>query len=197
MNSKIKSLLKYWYVYVLVTAASVVGTLYYCDLINRPKNEETINLFVASYTSKTEPLYNYLKDRKPDYLREINITMTNPKSADFGYFMVNKGLNRADIFILPESYLFDDLLNEQFALLKEDVVGPYFDYTTDESNHGVLLHDVGDKDNDLIKFNDDRYEDERFYIFYRINSLHIKGLNEKAIVDTSFLFTKYLLDSYE
>ena len=194
---KNKHLWRYWYVYLLLIASSVIGTIYYCDFINRPKNEETINLFVASYTQKSEPLYDYFKEKAPDYLREINITLVNPKSADFGYFMVNKGLNKADIFILPESYLFDDLLNNQFVTLNEEVIDSYFTYTTDSSNHGVLLHDVGNNDNNLLQFKSEQYTDEKFYIFYRVNSLHIGDLNSKSKVDTALLFTKYLLESYE
>lgn len=194
---KNKHLWRYWYVYLLLIASSIIGTIYYCDFINRPKNEETINLFVASYTQKSEPLYDYLKEKAPDYLREINITLVNPKSADFGYFMVNKGLNKADIFILPESYLFDDLLNNQFVTLNEEVIDSYFTYTTDSSNHGVLLHDVGNNDNNLLQFKSEQYTDEKFYIFYRVNSLHIGDLNSKSKVDTALLFTKYLLESYE
>lgn len=197
MKNKIKRLLRYWYVYLLLIASSVIGTIYYCDFINKPRNEETINLFVASYTQKSEPLYEYLKEKSPKYLREINITMTNPKSADFGYFMVNKGLNKADIFILPESYLFDDLLNNQFATLNEEIINPYYTYSSDSSNHGVLLHNIGDKDNNLLQFKTEQYDDEKFYIFYRVNSLHIGNLNKKSKADTAFLFTKYLLESYE
>lgn len=194
---KNKHLWRYWYVYLLLIVSSVIGTIYYCDFINRPKNEETINLFVASYTQKSEPIYDYLKEKAPDYLREINITLVNPKSADFGYFMVNKGLNKADMFILPESYLFDDLLNNQFVTLNEEVINPYFTYTTDSSNHGVLLHDVGNNDNNLLQFKSEQYTDEKFYIFYRVNSLHIGDLYSKSKADTALLFTKYLLESYE
>lgn len=194
---KTKHLLRYWFVYLLLIVSSVIGTIYYCDFINRPKNEETINLFVTSYTQKSEPLYDYLKEKSPSYLREINITLVNPKSADFGYFMVNKGLNKADMFILPESYLFDELLDNQFATLNEEVINPYFTYTTDSSNHGILLHDVGDNDNNLLQFKSEQFTDEKFYIFYRVNSLHIGALNAKSKADTAFLFTKYLLESYE
>ena len=192
-----KHVLRYWYVYLILIAGTVIGTIYYCNFINRPRNEETINLFVASYTQKSEPLYDYLKEKSPEYLREINITMVNPKSADLGYFMVNKGLNKADMFILPESYLFDDLLNNQFAFLNEEVVSSYFTYTADSSNHGILLHDLNEKDNELLEFNNEKYEDEKFYIFYRVNSLHIGGLSSSSKVDTALLFTKYLLESYE
>lgn len=197
MKNKIKHLLRYWYIYLLLIVSSAIGTIYYCDFINRPKNEETINLFIASYTQKVEPIYDYLKEKSPSYLREINITLTNPKSADFGYFMVNKGLNKADIFVLPESYLFDDLLNNQFALLNEEVINTYISYIPDSSNHGVLLHNIGDNDNSLLQFKSEQYSDEKFYIFYRVNSLHIGALNPKSKVDTALLFTKYLLESYE
>ena len=197
MKSKMKHLLRFWYVYLFIIASSVVATIYYCNFINRPKNEETINLFIASYTSKSEPIYDFLKEKSPGFLREINITLTNPKSADFGYFIVNKGLNKADIFILPESYLFDDLLNNQFALLNEETTSSYFNYTADSSNHGVLLHDVGGEDNNLLQFRSEQYEDEKFYIFYRVNSLHIGALNPDSKADTALLFTKYLLNSYE
>ena len=175
--NKIKKVLRFWYIYVLAIIASILGSAYYCHFINQPRNEETITLFIASYSSSTDKLNNYLKDNSPSYLREINILMLNPKSSDFDYFMVNRGLNQADIFILPESYLFDSLIENQFASLNQDVLSNYFTYTAEDHNKGILIHNIGQADNDLMAFKSDKYEDEKYYLFFRINSLNICQLN--------------------
>ena len=191
--NKVKKALKFWYIYLLSIAIAVIGTIYYCDFINKPRNEATITLFVSSYSLNSEKLNNYLESKSPDYLREINIIMVNPKSTDLDYYMVNKGLNQADIFILPESYLFEELINNQFAELNNEVLSDYFVYETDTYNKGILIHDIGDSDNDLMTFNNDNYEDEKYYLFYRKNSLH-GGKLTSSNYDTSLVFTKALLE---
>lgn len=193
MNRTLKAILKFWYIYLILIAVSVVGTIYYCDFINMPRNEETISLFICNYSTNSESLFSFLKEKSPDYLREINITNVNPKSSDYGYYMVNKGLNKADIFLLPESRLDKDLLNKQFAELNSGVLSSYFTYETEDLNRGVLYHKKGDSDSTLINLINDKYEDENYYLFYRVNSKHIKGLNNSK-VDTALMFTKELLN---
>ena len=193
MNRTLKAILKFWYVYLLLIAVSVVGTIYYCDFINMPRNEETISLFICNYSSNNEALFSFLKEKSPDYLREINITSVNPHSSDFDYYMVNKGLNKADIFLLSESRMGKDLLTKQFAELKSDVLSSYFTYESEDLNRGVLYHKKGDSDSTLISIINDKYEDENYYLFYRVNSKHIKGLNDSKF-DTALSFTKELLN---
>ena len=60
MKNKIRKALRFWYIYLIVVVASVVGTFYYVDFINRPKNEETITLFVSSYSQNSDNLQKYL-----------------------------------------------------------------------------------------------------------------------------------------
>ena len=194
MKSAVKLILKRWYIYLVAIIVAVIGSVYYCNFINMPRNEETISLFISSYSSNNNELLSHLKEKSPSYLREINILSVSPKSPDFDYFIVNKGFNKADIFILHESFLFDELINKQFSPLKEDVLNNYFTYSSDSSLKGILIHKKDEEDHGLITFKNERYEDENYYLFYRINSLHIKGLNDKAKVDTALLFTKELLN---
>ena len=193
MKKIVKNILHFWYIYLLVIASVSIGVIYYCDFIDMPRKEETISLFISSYTNDSNKLHSFLKEKSPDYLREINITFVNPKAPEFEYLMVNKGLNKADMFILTESYIFDSLIEKQFSPLNKEVVESYFTYESDESGKGILVHKPGDQDNDLYTFNSETYKDERFYLFYRVNSLHIKGLND-AKVDTALRFTKELLN---
>ena len=193
MKNKIRKALRFWYIYLIVVVASVVGTFYYVDFINRPKNEETITLFVSSYSQNSDNLQKYLEEKAPSYIREINIIVANPKSTDLDYLMVNRGLNKADIFILPESYLFEDLINNQFVLLNEEILNSYFSYQSDSYNKGILIHDIGESDNSLMTFTNEKYDDERYYLFYRNNSIHAGGLNNSSY-DTSLIFTKALLE---
>lgn len=191
--NKLKKVLRFWYIYLISIAVAVIGTIYYCDFINKPRNEATITLFVSSYSQDSEKLNNYLESKAPNYLREINIVMVNPKSTDLDYYMVNKGLNQADIFILPESYLFEELIKNQFASLNNEVLNNYFVYETDSYNKGILIHDIGDIDNDLMTFNNEKYDDEKYYLFYRNNSIH-GGKLTNSNYDTSLVFTKALLE---
>ena len=128
MKSRIKSTLRFWYIYLIALAVAITGSIYYCDLINKPRNEETITLFVSTYSSKSDKLQSFLDSNSPFYLREINIIAVSPKSSDFDFFMVNRGLGSADIFILPESYVFENLALSQFIDLKQDVLNDYFEY---------------------------------------------------------------------
>lgn len=192
MPKTIRNIARYWYVYIVAIVAGVIGSIYYCEFINMPRKQETISLFVSSYSNDPTNLHKFLNEKKPDYLREINITMISPKSGDFDFFMVNKGLGKADIFILSESYLFEDLTNKQFANLNEEYLNTYFTYSTDESGKGILIHSAGSEDNDLMTFHNDKY-DENFYLFYRKNSLHIGELGKKKW-DTAIAFTKELLN---
>lgn len=193
MKRVIKNVLRFWYVYVLLAVTATLSTIYYCNFINRPKEEKTISLFVSSYTLDNNKLYDFLKEKSPSYLREINISYVNPKSADFEYQIVNKGLNKADIFILPKSYVFDSLVEKQFASLNQDVLNNYFTYETDEYGKGITIHKIGQPDNDLYTFVNNNYPDEEYYLYYRVNSVHIKGLTD-AKYDTALMFTKELLN---
>ena len=189
----IKNILRFWYAYVTLIAVATLSTIYYCNYINRPKQEKTISLFVSSYSLNSNKLYDFLKEKSPSYLREINISFVNPKSADFEYQIVNKGLNKADIFILPKSYIFDSLVEKQFASLNQDVLNNYFTYETDSYGKGIVIHKPGQEDNDLYTFRNSDYPDEDYYLYYRVNSIHIKGLNDSNY-DTALMFTKELLN---
>ena len=68
--------------------------------------------------------------------------------------------------------------------------------TSDQYNKGILIHDIGDADNDLITFTNENYEDEKYYLFYRMNSFHIGKLNNGSY-DTALQFTKLLLNYEE
>lgn len=193
MKKIFRNILHFWYVYVLLIAAASLGTIYYCDFINRPQEEKTISLFISSYSLNNNKLYDFLKEKSPSYLREINISFVNPKSADFEYQIVNKGLNKADIFILPQSYVFDNLVEKQFAPLNKDVLNSYFTYETDSYGKGIVMHKIGQNDNDLYTFVNNSYPDEEYYLYYRVNSIHIKGLTDTKC-DTALMFTKELLN---
>ncbi len=191
--NKIKKYLKHWYVYLISIAVAVVGSIYWCNFINRPKGRETITVFVATYDQNTSKLYNFLSANSPSYIREINITAISPKSPDFNYFLVNYGLGKADIFILHQSYVYEELATKQFASMKQEVLNEYFTYETETYNRGVLLHEKGEDNNDIIQYTSSKYEDENFYAFYRKNSDHIGKLN-KSSSDTALLYTKALLE---
>ena len=190
MNKILSKILKNWYIYLLTGAVTVIASCYYIDFANKPRNEETLYIFSATYTKNTIEFKNNLLERSPSYLREITIFNVYPDISNFSYYLANQGLNRADIFILPTSVLFDELLEKQFLKLDQNVLKQYFSATLDASEHGVLLHKKGSGNNGLLTFSTET-SDEDYYVFYRKNSLHAVDY------DTSFKLTKELLRDYE
>lgn len=188
-----KTVLKKWYLYVIAIGLSIFGCSYYVNFINMPRNEQTISLFISSYTSDTSKVKKYLESKSPSYLREIDITNIQPDSSNLEYFFVNKGLNRADIFILHESLLTKELLENQFAMLDNDYLSNYFSYESEATNHGIVVHKKDGEDHKLITFKKDGKDDQNFYLFFRINSLHIGKLNNSNY-DTAINLTKAILE---
>jgi len=193
MKKIIKTVFHRWYLYIIAIVVSSFVCSYYINFINMPRNEETISFFISSYTGDTNKINSYLKSKSPSYLREINITNVKPTASDFSYFFFYKGLNNADVFILHESFLTDEIITNQFATLDATYLSKFFVYTPDKTNHGILIHEKDGKDHGLLTFKSSQENDENFYIFYRINSLHIGKMNNSSFT-TAFTLTKALLE---
>ena len=190
MKQVLKKILKKWYVYVVGVILASVVSVYFVHFVSMPRNEATISIFLASNNETKKKVFDILDDVKPSYLREIDITNVEPNNTEFGYYFAQKGLNKADIFVLPESKLTDEMLSKQFATLDQEYLSTYFTYTSEQTNHGILLHE---KDKEDTLFNLKEELEENYYIFFRKNSIHCGNLNNSNF-DTSIIFTKALLN---
>ena len=188
-----KSIKKRWYVYISTIVVTSFAVSYYVDFANKPRNEETLTIFTSSFNINNSVFRNKLLENSPDYLREVLNFNVSPQDRSFSYYFQNQGLNVADIFILPETVLFDELLQKQFAVLDENYLNNFFTYETEPTNHGILVHKKGDTNNNLLQFTKDSFDDN-YYLFYRINSIHAGMLNNSSY-DTSIVLTKYILNN--
>lgn len=194
MNKILLALKKHWYVYLLAIIVATSLSIYWCNFVTRPVDEQTITLFIGSYSLDKEALSNKLNEVKPDYLKEINIVSVKTGSSDFGYYFVNNGLNKADIFVLPESYVTEDMMNKQFATLNSSYLTTYFEYESDSSNHGINIHKVGQEDKEIFTFTEEGKTDENYYLFFRTNSIHI-GEMSNSNFDTAIKFAKVIKEN--
>lgn len=190
MKQVLKRVLKKWYIYVVGVILASVVSVYFVHFVSMPRNEATISIFLTSNNETKKKVFDILDDVKPSYLKEIDITNVEANNTEFGYYFAQKGLNKADIFVLPESKLTDEMLSKQFATLDQEYLSTYFTYTSEQTNHGILLHE---KDKEDTLFNLKEELEENYYIFFRKNSIHCGMLNNSNF-DTSIIFTKALLN---
>ncbi len=187
--AKIKS---WWYLYLIALVALPLGTCYLTYLVNLPRNEETITLFIASCQSSTKGLYEELMKNRPDYLREINIRSYVYYEDTFSTYYSYFGRGDADIVILPESKIASASVTSYYKKWSEDMIDSSSAYYSVESGldvYGKLIHKKGE-DNSYISYKDDEH-DENYYLFYGKNSLHLGPLSNSKW-NTALLFAKIL-----
>ena len=87
---KIKAnVIKFWYLYLICLIIFPLLSSYAVELINKPRNEETISIFIGSCSSSSKELVDKLSQKKPSYLREINVRNYVYYGEDFSYFFVH------------------------------------------------------------------------------------------------------------
>ena len=172
---------KHIWVYVLFCLASVFLSIYVIDLINKPRNEETISILVASYDDKCETFKTEVDKRRPRYLREIQYNTYSLLDDSFENYYLNLAYGLSDIVILPESKVNDSKVLDYYAIFNDEIKTKYFNnkefYTLDDKDYGVLIHKKGTEDNNLLKYYLDEKSDENYYLFFYWKSKHIGSLN--------------------
>ena len=173
---------KHLWVYVLFCLASTLLSIYAVNLINKPRNEETISILVASYDDKCEEFKKEVNKRRPDYLREIQFNTYSLLDDSFENYYLNLAYGLSDIVILPESKVNNSKVQDYYAILNDEIKTKYFVdkefFSLEDKEYGVLIHKKGTEDNNLLKYNLDEQTDENYYLFFFWKSKHIGVLND-------------------
>lgn len=190
------NVIKNWYLYLIAIIASTLCMVLLTNFINKPRNEETISLFVASTSLKSGTLNQELSKNKPSYLREIDTHMAVYYDSDFDYLYTSLGKEVCDLIILPESKLFDNVITYYYCELDTEYVSSYIDspqyYISSEESkpYGIKIREKGDISNTIIDFSKETY-DEDYYAFFYKKSLHA-GKNNLTAWNTSMEFVKII-----
>lgn len=172
---------KHIWAYVLLCVACSLLSVYVVNLINKPRNEETISILVASYDDKCEEFRNEVTSRKPDYLREIQFNTYSLLNNNFENYYINLAYGLCDVVILPESKVHDSKVQYYYAIFTDEIKTQYFSnkefYSLDGKDYGVQIHKKGQEDNNLLKYYLDEQTDENYYLFFYWKSKHIGALN--------------------
>ncbi|MBQ7995755.1 MAG: hypothetical protein IJ247_06065 [Bacilli bacterium] len=191
MKRFVSSLARIWYVYVIVTVAGILLIDYAFNVINKPRNEETITLFVVSEGNDLKELKEKLEDNKPNYLREINIYGVRRESNEFSTYFDVYGKANSDVVILPESKIEEDVVFNHYSPFSFDYLNDYIDglstYRLEKNglDYGVKIHSKGE-DNGLIEYKSEGF-DEDYYAFFVNGSLHIGEMSDSEYT-TAFSF---------
>ena len=173
---------KHLWVYVLFCLASTLLSIYVVNLINKPRNEETISILVASYDDKCEEFKKEVNKRRPDYLREIQFNTYSLLDDSFENYYLNLAYGLSDIVILPESKVNNSKVQDYYAILSDEIKTKYFVdkefFSLEDKEYGVLIHKKGTEDNNLLKYKLDEQTDENYYLFFFWKSKHIGVLND-------------------
>ena len=189
----IKSILinigKHIWVYAIFCLTFSLLSIYIVNLINKPRNQETISIFVASYDYKCEVFRKEVDKNRPDYLREIEFHTYSLLDNNFDDYYLSLAYGLCDIAIVPESKVNDSKVQDYYAILSDEIINKYYTdnefYTLDEKDYGVLIHKKGLNDNNLLKYSLSEEMDENYYLFFFWKSKHIGSLNNTTY-ETAF-----------
>ncbi len=181
-----KALTKYWPFYVLAAIALPILSYAIVEQIQKPKNEETISIFVGSCNADARYLKEKLNSNKPSYLLEINLYSYSYVDTTFSTYYQANGKMDVDLVILPESKIDDASLITYYSPLDESHLSSN-DYLSKESktHFGILIRSKGET-NSLLTFSDDSH-DENYYAFFGKTSKHGGSITNSQF-DTSLQF---------
>jgi hypothetical protein len=193
----LRSIFKYWYLYVVTAVMGSFVINYTTRLINMPRNEETITIFVASISDSAPNLKPALEKAKPDYLREINIVTVKYNGYNFDSKYTAYGKGDADIIILPKSKINDSTLLTYYQPFQENFIDDYietsgyYNHPQSQKSYGICVHTKGQNNNDLITYSDNSFDDD-YYAFFAQGSKHIGELNDVKWT-TAFSFVNIIM----
>lgn len=181
MNNFLNKVLEKWYLFALWGIASCFICITLVDLAIKPKDEETIALFIGAHHVDVAGLQEDLMDNSPSYLREINIQAYSVSDQYFGMYYNTYGTMKADIVIIPESKIRDDTSETIYAILDEEYLKNYnlsSDYYFINGKYlGIKIFDKETSKNAPLITYMNGEETEDYYAFITCGSVHGGKLN--------------------
>lgn len=175
-----------WYLYLLAIIISVSAFCILTNIKTNPKRTERINFIVACYDAQVYKLEQALKEKKPDYLKEINCTYLNIDADNFGYLFYSLR-GDADFFILPINYVDNNqdstikyaanIIDTNYVDNKLNAKQEYYSY--EGYSKGFKIYDsLLDEGilKDYLTYNV-KEEKSDYYLFFNYNSPNVGSLN--------------------
>ena len=197
MKKAFKIFIHNWYAYLLSLIAFTFILNYVVDFIDMPRNEETFTIFVASQEYELPKLAEKLAENKPSYLRQLVVASTNINDeVHYNKTFLVYGMDNSDVVILPKSKIDDTKVMRYYASFTDEYISTYIESSSyyvceeDNRNYGMLVHSVGQDNNDLITYSTEEF-DEDYYAFFIKKSKHIGELNHTDYV-TAFTYVNII-----
>ena len=183
------NLLKKLWIYILVILGATIISCYSIDLIVKPRNEQTISMFVVSDSYDISSFEQKIWEKAPDYLLEIIPYVYTRESENLMYLYSTFGYSLADIVILPNNMVDNNIVKQSYEIINDNIINIWFKtmdgYFVDNNRYGIKIHNAGTQDNNLLVYSNSVEKDEDYYAFFKKNSLHIGELSG-SIFNTSF-----------
>ena len=176
MSNFFSKILEKWYLFVVWLLISCTLCFTVVDLAIKPKNEETISVFIGAYEVNIAALKSDLTEKSPEYLREVNIQAYSILDQYFGMYYQTYGILKADIVIIPESKIREDTAETVYAIIDEDYLKNYQLsselYYINGNNLGIKIFDKESSiENTFITYSNSE-EKEDYYAFISCSSKH-------------------------
>ena len=171
------------YIYLIILVALPIIVSSAILLKTNPKATEKYSLFVGAYLKPESTLKvkvtKYLKEFDN---KEINIFAMDYYDSSFNLHYAAQGMN-SDAYILPLKAM-QEMDKSVLAILEEG--NEFYSSTNyiDEDGHHYGIEIIN-------QFNDDiRYQDEKYYVCVRKDSVHSLRFNESAKDEQTYVLLK-------
>lgn len=174
MRKFFRKVKEWWYLYLIALVAMPLLSCYVTDLINTPRNEETISVFLASCGNDADRVRKALAEKKPPYLREINVRSYDYSDNMYSYYFGLYATENIDIVVLPISVVYSETVLSYYAPWPfESNEGEFYTPEGAKTPYGKKIRSKGDKSKNLLTYSDEK-RDEDYFVFFGRDSIHLK-----------------------
>lgn len=194
-----------WPIYLLIAALSIVMVNFTFSLINRPKENEVFNIFIASYGCDGNSIREKLQ-KQEDYPSGIRrFYVENGILGTSQYDTKKKGLSYsiADLMVFPLSQLdtldkYSDFCHGFDAKFATDYF--HFDENSDflmseEKVYGFKVYDASSKNgmfSEYIKYENNELSED-YYLIFKKTSIHLGESVQNSQTDYALIIGRDFL----
>ena len=180
MKNLLHKIGKHAWVYLTWMLAVCVFWSWLFGILTRVPTEEKISIFIGSY-SREFTQYDELSASRPEYIREVDLNIHLITEQNFSAFLTAFGTEEADILILPESKLEQEVPQALYASISSEYCAELPNLGLFEVNdkiYGLRIHDKNTHES-LISCLDfgEADKEEDYYLLFNRKSLHLGDLS--------------------
>ena len=175
-----------WYVYVIWLFVSIIVATSAFSMITSAKKDERVSFFICA-DEETGGLAGALDERRPDGIKQINVTVAGASDPYYGLLLTTRGYSDADILILPETAFTEEDVRGAFAPLDEHLFKKEFGSATAYEADGVIYGiKVFDKKTGegaakgYLTYSKEGSETSDVYLFFNKKSVNLGALGKCA-----------------